>query len=501
MLCEALRKQVIATFEGWKVGKKRQRRIEEMRQLVEAACAPGSGFGVVEQVAVKLLGLSAQALLEEELQLRADRADRRGPDGRLPRSVACPVCGRDVVATFSRRRSRTIESSVGELRFARAVYSCCGRGKGHTVMPADAAIGIRPGTRLSPWLEELTTAFGAELPFQRAQKMLAKTVETPCATSTVHEATIDAGAGAETRMLALSQQIRRCPPDAPMLPDPAGPDDTLVIQPDGASCPTIGEGDGTGEDDEGADPVTRDARRKPDGRPGTRHREVKSAVLYKLRDHVVKEPARSGGPGRGRIRRCFVCSRIGYWMEFAWLLYTLALQLGARKAKRVVILGDGADWIGWIATQFFTGAIRILDFWHAMEHIARAGRAAFGTGSPELAAWLRVQRKALRAGKAVEVVAAIRKLATGRCSPALDETIRQEVTYLRKRLDQMAYPRFEALGLPIASGAIEGFNRHVVKNRFDAGGMRWHPESANRLLALIAERRNAEAAAMGLDAA
>lgn len=311
----------------------------------------------------------------------------------------------------------------------------------------------------------------------------------------MHEATIEAGRIAESVMLARAKQIRQCPPDAPLLPDPMTPDDIAIIQIDGAMCPVHPDAARDDDDDDGGDPAGR-AARKPPGRPDTRHREVKSAAIYKLRDCIVKEPTRSGKPGRGHVRRCFTRSRIGPWLSFAWLVYTLALQLGVRRAKLVVILGDGAEWIGWIATKFFAGAIRILDFWHAAEHLARAGHAAFGVGTPAFRKWYRRQRSALRAGKAREVIAAIRALAGKNASAELRKVIRAEVGYLSKRVAQMDYPRFESLGLPIGSGLIEGHNRHVVKNRLDAGGMRWHPEHANRLLSLITERRNDEAAAL-----
>lgn len=502
-MSEALRERVLAAVENWSTSKKRARRLAEIREMVDAAIAPDAAFELTEQVAVKVLGLSAQELLQEELQLHADRADRLDADGKPPREWACPRCG-GVTATFARRRTRTIESSVGELKFKRSVYDCCGRstrgkpGKGHVFSPADAAIGIREGQNLSPWQERLTSEFGAELPFARARMLLAKTVEVACATSTVHEVTIEAGRVAEEEMLARSKQIRECPPDVQLLPDPMTRDDIAIIQIDGAMCPVHPD---AARDDDGAadgadDPADGDSlSRKPPGRPDTRHREVKSVAIYKQRDHIVKPPTRSGKPGRGHVRRCFTRSRICHWLAFAWLLYTLALQLGVRRAKQVVILGDGAEWIGWIATKFFAGATRILDFWHAMEHIARAGHAALGVGTPEFKSWYRRQRTRLRAGKAHDVIAAVRALAGKGASAGLREIVREEVGYLSKRVAQMDYPRFESQGLPIGSGLIEGHNRHIVKNRLDAGGMRWHPEHANRLLSLITERRNDQSAA------
>ena len=53
---------------------------------------------------------------------------------------------------------------------------------------------------------------------------------------------------------------------------------------------------------------------------------------------------------------------------FGRRLYTEAWERGWSRAKKKVVLGDGAEWIWNIADQHFVGAIQIVDIWHALKN-------------------------------------------------------------------------------------------------------------------------------------
>ena len=44
----------------------------------------------------------------------------------------------------------------------------------------------------------------------------------------------------------------------------------------------------------------------------------------------------------------------------------------------------------------------------------------------------------------------------------------------------MKYDEYLAAGYPIGSGVAEGACRHLVKDRLERAGMRWHPDGAKR---------------------
>ncbi len=56
----------------------------------------------------------------------------------------------------------------------------------------------------------------------------------------------------------------------------------------------------------------------------------------------------------------------------------------------------------------------------------------------------------------------------------------------------MKYDAYLAAGYPIGSGAVEGACRHLVKDRLERAGMRWHPDGAQAMLNLRATYLNGE---------
>ncbi len=65
-------------------------------------------------------------------------------------------------------------------------------------------------------------------------------------------------------------------------------------------------------------------------------------------------------------------------------LRPIALPSGGRgracaTAREVVVLGDGAVWIWGLADEHFPGAVQIVDFWHAQQHVWNVAHAAVGS--------------------------------------------------------------------------------------------------------------------------
>lgn len=110
-------------------------------------------------------------------------------------------------------------------------------------------------------------------------------------------------------------------------------------------------------------------------------------------------------------------------------------------------------------------------------------------GSPDLAAWVDLQKQRLFDDDADAVVAAIAAHldAIAKKGPGnklkracLDEVLR----YLKKRTHLIRYGSLRRRDLEIASGAVEGAVKHVIARRFDHGGMRWIFERALALPAV-----------------
>ena len=66
--------------------------------------------------------------------------------------------------------------------------------------------------------------------------------------------------------------------------------------------------------------------------------------------------------------------------QFGRRIYSEALRRGLTRATRVVVLGDGAPWISNIASEHFPGATRILDLFHAREHVSESRQGGVRSG-------------------------------------------------------------------------------------------------------------------------
>jgi hypothetical protein len=157
-------------------------------------------------------------------------------------------------------------------------------------------------------------------------------------------------------------------------------------------------------------------------------------------------------------------------------------ERGMERAGVVCAVLDGAPWLQELVDHHRPDAVRILDFPHAVEHLAQAAQAGWGPGTLAATTWLEDQRRTLRTGDPGQVLAAVAALPTPTPEAA---TIRAQVhTYLASRRAQIAYAHFAARGYPLGSGAVESANKLVVEARLKGSGMHWSRAQVNPLLAL-----------------
>lgn len=159
---------------------------------------------------------------------------------------------------------------------------------------------------------------------------------------------------------------------------------------------------------------------------------------------------------------------------------------GTERAGTVVAVQDGAEWLQSFLDVHCPAAVRILDFPHAIEHLAHAAQACFGDGTPAAIAWLDQQAAELKSGDPDAVLAALRALPTARAPDrGRAEAERDRVLgYLAKRREHIDYARFQRLGYPIGSGTVESGHRVVVAARLKGPGKHWAAQHVNPLLAL-----------------
>jgi hypothetical protein len=173
-------------------------------------------------------------------------------------------------------------------------------------------------------------------------------------------------------------------------------------------------------------------------------------------------------------------------------------RVGADKAISITFNSDGAKWI-WdrIDTILSRAGIppqvevfRVLDFFHAAEHISDA-LTALGLNEKERSVPFQEYRTMLRDNRWREVVSELKasyeSLPESR-KKELETLFERELRYLESHGEQghMEYAKFKLMGLPLGSGSIESVIRRVVNLRMKGNSMYWKIGKAESLLALRA---------------
>jgi hypothetical protein len=217
--------------------------------------------------------------------------------------------------------------------------------------------------------------------------------------------------------------------------------------------------------------------------------EVKVATIYPKRSRCRT------GSGRGMLGEKEYYATVENSERFGEALWARAEGWSVRSARRVVVMGDGAPWIWAMSDLRFPGAVEIVDFYHAVEHLWDVGEALWGDRHTCSAtrSWVRRYRKRLRHGRVDRVLAAIERSVDQRhkaLSGKQRDVIRKNRQYFTANAERMRYGRFRQMRLPIGTGAVEGSCKHVVQSRFKRPGCRWSRGGLKSMLALKLIRLN-----------
>jgi hypothetical protein len=167
---------------------------------------------------------------------------------------------------------------------------------------------------------------------------------------------------------------------------------------------------------------------------------------------------------------------------FGWRIYGEALRRGLARARRVVILGDGAEWIKSLAEMHFPQALSIIDLYHAREHLSSLCRTLFGSNEKKRERQHRRWWALLDAGRVEAIVLQARRALPE--DPDLKKAAEIEIRYLDKNKKRMRYNEFRAQGLFVGSGVVEAGCKTVIGQRLKQSGMEWSLRGANAIIAL-----------------
>lgn len=160
-------------------------------------------------------------------------------------------------------------------------------------------------------------------------------------------------------------------------------------------------------------------------------------------------------------------------------------RIGPDTKRVVVIDGSAALWNHIDTDPTYRDFAKILDYYHAAEHLAAAAIALFGKGTPAANAWRDKYR-----GKLIEsndgghrILRAIdHALRTRKLSAAARKAAAKERRFFLNNHRRMRYAEFRKQGLPIGSGPVEAAGKTLVKQRLGLSGMFWSRTGGQHIL-------------------
>jgi hypothetical protein len=152
-----------------------------------------------------------------------------------------------------------------------------------------------------------------------------------------------------------------------------------------------------------------------------------------------------------------------------------------------VIVTDGERALQHRVADTFKDVTLVLDFLHALEKLWKAAHALYREGSPEAQAFVYERAKRILEGHVDQVVKGLKLIVTKRrLTGNKAKTLLDVAAYFKRNRERMRYDTYLANGWPIASGAVEGACKNLIRDRFERSGMRWTQETAEALLRLRA---------------
>jgi hypothetical protein len=197
-------------------------------------------------------------------------------------------------------------------------------------------------------------------------------------------------------------------------------------------------------------------------------------------------------PQHKRVRADLLLGKVTL---FLWLADELCRR-NPEGSKPVVFLSDGERALHDRQREYLPENVTcILDLLHVMERLWKLAWCLFDEKKQKAQAeqWVEERLRMLLDGKVGLVIGGLRQTLTKRkLRGSRRKTVREVINYFDRNRGRMRYDEYLAAGYPIGSGVIEGACRHLVKDRLERAGMRWHPDGAQAMLDLRAVYLNEE---------
>lgn len=336
------------------------------------------------------------------------------------------------------------------------------------VIPIREAWGLAKNQRLSPALQRRLCCTAVETgSFEKASSLAA---EWGCSISD------DA---IRSCVVSLAEKAAELPVSSPCT-DRAQRDDVLIIMMDGWMARHRGADWGK--------------KRRVDGQERIHWHEIKSAVMYRLKDQADLSPKRRALLSKHVLATPAQTDPVAFGQR----VQHEARRMGLGQARSAYVVMDGAVWL-WnlFDDRFKQCAFGTLDFYHASEHIHALANALFPENKQDATKWCARILHSLKHRSAKKLFKTLAELVAE--PPCQDQATLAAIdganSYFENHKDHMNYARAAKHGLPIGSGSIES-QCGQFQDRFKRRGQFWSKSGFAGLLEISVRHQNGELASL-----
>jgi hypothetical protein len=344
-------------------------------------------------------------------------------------------------------REKRVHTILGPIRFRRSLYACpeCGGSR----FPGDELLEV-VGTRYSPGLRRMMARAGSRTSFAEAEEDLRKYAEIEIGRKEIER--VAEAVGNQIENWNTRDLYQRKDEEEQRIP-------ILYVSFDGTGVP-IQRRELKGR-----------RGKQPDGTAKTR--EVKLGCVF-TQTSTDKENNPIRDPDSTTYTGAIETSE-----EFGWRIYHEARIRGLHRARRVVLLTDGAGYNKTIAQLHFPHAVHIIDLYHARENLCELAKLLLPESDIEkrLTVWLNL----LDQGAIKPLLKRVRKYL-----PRSGKRRKKALTligYFQDNAPAMRYQKFRNQGFFVGSGVVEAGCGTIIGQRLKNSGMFWSVAGANAIIA------------------
>ncbi len=201
-------------------------------------------------------------------------------------------------------------------------------------------------------------------------------------------------------------------------------------------------------------------------------KEMKVGTVYTIGTAQHEAPLTGETVDLPAAETTYYTAVLGNVAQFSTALWALAVQHRIPQAARTSVTADGAEWIWNLANDLFPDSTQIVDWYHAMQHLAQAAHALFPDDDDHARRWFRRMKTPLFRGEIFKITTVLN-----------DHGLSDHARYFDRHQRRMHYQQFRADDCLIGSGTVESAIKQF-KVRLTGPGMRWERANADRMLVI-----------------